>query len=48
MLVARRAEPELSWRGALAAWFVLLLVCLGVFVWGLGTPLSVWPRFITA
>ncbi|MEW6513040.1 MAG: hypothetical protein AB1443_03460 [Pseudomonadota bacterium] len=48
MLVARRAEPELSWRGALAAWLVLLLVCLVIFVWGLGTPLSVWPRFITA
>jgi len=48
MLMARRAEPELTWRGALAAWLVLLLVCLAIFVWGLGTPLLVWPRFMVA
>lgn len=48
MLVARRAEPELSWRGALAVWLVLLLVCLAIFVWGLGTPLAVWPRYMVA
>lgn len=46
LLAARRAEPELSWRGALAAWLVLLLVSLAIFVWGLGTPLPVWPRFM--
>jgi hypothetical protein len=46
MLAARRAEPELSWRGAFAAWLVLLLVSLAIFVWGLGTPLPVWPRFM--
>lgn len=48
MLVARRAEPELTWCGALTVWLVLLLVCLAIFVWGLGTPLAVWPRFIPA
>lgn len=46
MLAARQAEPELSWRGALSAWLVLLLMCLAIFVWGLGTPLPVWPRFM--
>lgn len=46
MLAARQAEPELSWRGALVAWLVLLLACLAIFVWGLGTPLPVWPRFM--
>ena len=46
MLAARWAEPELSWRGALAVWLVLLLVCLAIFVRGLGTPLPVWPRFM--
>lgn len=48
MLVVRRAEPELTWRGALAVWLVLLLICLAIFVWGLGTPLAVWPHFISA
>jgi len=48
MLAARRAEPELSWRGALALWLLLLLISLAIFVWGLGTPLPVWPRFIAA
>lgn len=48
MLAARQAEPELSWRSALAAWLVLLLMSLAIFVWGLGTPLPVWPRFMVA
>lgn len=48
MLAARRAEPELSWRGTFVTWLVLLAVCLTIFVWGLGTPLPVWPRFLVA
>lgn len=48
MLAARRAEPELAWRGTLALWLLLLLASLAIFVWGLGTPLPVWPRFIPA
>lgn len=48
MLAARRAEPGLSWHGALLAWLLLLLVCLAIFVWGLGIPLPVWPRFMAA
>lgn len=41
---ARQADRGLRWQALLALWFGLLLLCVVLFVWGLGTPLPLWPR----
>ena len=37
------AGREASWLEVLVAGLLLLLLTLGIFVWGLGLPISVWP-----
>lgn len=46
MAGARQAEPEMHWRAMLALWLGLLVLCIALFVRGLGTPIPLWPRFI--
>lgn len=46
VMVSSRASPEFTWTGALANAAVLIVLCLVVFVYGLGLPLPVWPSFL--
>jgi hypothetical protein len=46
VMVSSRASPEFTWTGALANAAVLIVLCLAVFVYGLGLPLPVWPSFL--
>jgi hypothetical protein len=36
--------PEFKWREAVVLVVVLLAVCVGIFVWGLGLSITVLPR----
>ncbi|MBR0953657.1 tripartite tricarboxylate transporter TctB family protein [Bradyrhizobium canariense] len=46
IMVSSRASPEFTWTGALANAAVLIVLCLAVFVYGLGLQLPVWPSFL--
>jgi hypothetical protein len=46
MAGARQADPEMGWTALLALWFGLLALSVALFIWGLGTPIPLWPRFI--
>ncbi|MGL9618530.1 tripartite tricarboxylate transporter TctB family protein [Bradyrhizobium sp. U531] len=46
IMVSSRASPEFTWTGALTNAAVLIVLCLGVFVYGLGLPLPVWPSLL--
>ena len=46
VLVSSRASHEFRWRGALLNAALLLAVCVGAFVWGLGLQLPLWPTFL--
>ena len=46
VLVASRASHEFRWKGAVLNALLLLVMCLGAFVWGLGLQLPLWPSFI--
>lgn len=46
VLVASRASHEFKWKGAIFNAAVLLVACLGAFVYGLGLQLPLWPSFI--
>lgn len=46
VLVSSRASHEFRWKGALLNAVLLLVVCLGAFVYGLGLQLPLWPSFI--
>ena len=46
IMVSSRASPEFPWAGALANAAVLIVLCLAVFVYGLGLPLPVWPSLL--
>jgi Tripartite tricarboxylate transporter TctB family len=43
ILVSSKASPEFTWKGALANAAVLIVLCVGVFVYGLGLQFPVWP-----
>jgi putative tricarboxylic transport membrane protein len=43
IMVSSKASPEFTWKGALANAAVLIVLCLAVFVYGLGLRLPVWP-----
>ena len=43
ILVSSKASPEFTWKGALANAAVLIVLCVTVFVYGLGLRLPVWP-----
>jgi hypothetical protein len=46
VLVASRASHEFRWKGAVLNALLLVAMCLGAFVWGLGLQLPLWPSFI--
>lgn len=46
IMVSSRASPEFTWMGALANAAVLTVLCLAVFVYGLGLQLPVWPSLL--
>jgi hypothetical protein len=43
IMVSSKASPEFTFKGALANAPVLIVLCLAVFVYGLGLRLPVWP-----
>jgi hypothetical protein len=43
IMVSSKASPEFTWKGALANAAVLIVLCVGVFVYGLGLQFPVWP-----
>ena len=46
VLISSRASHEFRWRGALLNAALLVAVCVGAFVWGLGLQLPLWPAFL--
>ena len=47
IIVASRASPEFTWTGTLINAAVLIVMCVGVFVYGIGLQFPVWPSFLT-
>ncbi|CAG9169359.1 tripartite tricarboxylate transporter TctB family protein [Cupriavidus pampae] len=47
VLVSSMASHEFSWKGAIAAAILLVLISLGAFVYGINLQMPVWPAFIT-
>lgn len=43
VMVASRASPEFGWRGALINTVVLVVFCVGVFIYGINLQFPVWP-----
>jgi hypothetical protein len=43
VLVSSKASHEFTWKGALANAAVLTLLCVAVFVYGLGLQFPLWP-----
>lgn len=46
ILVSSKASHEFTWKGALANAAVLIMLCVAVFVYGLGLKFPVWPAFL--
>ncbi|QPF89325.1 tripartite tricarboxylate transporter TctB family protein [Bradyrhizobium commune] len=46
IMVSSKASPEFTWIGALTNAAVLIVLCLAVFVYGLGLQLPVWPSLL--
>lgn len=46
ILVSSFASSEFSWRATLINAFVMIVMCLIIFVWGLKLTFPVWPVFI--
>ena len=43
ILVSSKASHEFTWKGALANAAVLIVLCVAVFVYGLGLQFPLWP-----
>ena len=43
IIVASLASPEFTWRGASINTVVLIIFCVGVFVYGINLQFPVWP-----
>lgn len=43
VIIASLASPEFGWRGALINTVVLVVFCVGVFVYGISLQFPVWP-----
>lgn len=39
------ASPEVRYREMIVASLVLTLLAIGVFIWGVGLPIPIWPEF---
>jgi hypothetical protein len=46
MAGAHQADPEMGWMALLVLWFGLFALSVALFVWGLGTPIPLWPSFL--
>ena len=46
VFVSSLASHEFGWKGTLVNAFVLLAICAGAFVYGLGLQLPMWPAFM--
>ncbi|HWI82643.1 tripartite tricarboxylate transporter TctB family protein [Ramlibacter sp.] len=46
VLVSSMASHEFGWKGAVLNAALLLALCMGAFVYGLGLQLPLWPSFI--
>jgi len=47
VMVSSMASHEFSWKGALAAAVLLVVISMGAFVYGINLQMPVWPAFIT-
>lgn len=43
IIVASLASPEFTWRGAIINTVVLIIFCIGVFIYGINLQFPVWP-----
>jgi hypothetical protein len=43
VVIASLASPEFGWRGALINTVVLVVFCVGVFIYGINLQFPVWP-----
>lgn len=43
IIVASLASPEFTWRGAIVNTVVLVIFCVGIFVYGISLQFPVWP-----
>ncbi len=48
ILISSTADREFRWKEAIVSSIVLAACTIGVFVWGLGLQLPVWPVFLAA
>ena len=46
VFVSSMASHEFGWKGALLNAMLLLAICVGAFVYGLGLQLPMWPAFM--
>ena len=46
VLVSSVASHEFGWKGALLNALLLLVICVGAFIFGLGLQLPLWPAFM--
>lgn len=46
VFVSSMASHEFGWKGALLNAALLLAICVGAFVYGLGLQLPLWPAFM--
>ncbi len=46
ILIASTADREFRWKEAVVSSVVLAACTIGVFIWGLGLQLPVWPVFL--
>lgn len=43
VIISSLASPEFGWRGAIVNTVVLVIFCVGVFVYGINLQFPVWP-----
>jgi hypothetical protein len=46
VVVSSRASPEFTWVGTLVNAAVLIAMCVGIFVYGIGLQMPLWPAFM--
>ena len=46
VVVSSRASPEFTWIGTLVNAAVLIAMCVGIFVFGIGLQMPLWPAFL--
>ncbi len=46
VLVSSYASPDFHWKSAWINAIVLIIMCLGIFIYGLNLQLQLWPSFL--